>query len=674
MATGIISTGISALQAAQLGLLTTEHNIANAHTAGFSRQRTIQAANIAMLTGSGFVGQGTHVATIERMYDRFLTEQVNRTQTASSELDVYYAQISQIDNMLADANAGVSPALQDFFSGLQQVAANPSQLPARQALVSSAQALVARYQGLGDRISQMADGVNSQLTTTVATINSYSEQIASLNQNILLARSSINQPPNDLMDQRDQLVLELNKLVRVTTTTNSDGSFNVYVGNGQQLVTGSQVTRMTAEPSVADASRFAIGLRNASGTQELPESLITGGTLGGLLGFRSGSLDRVANDLGRNAASLALTFNAQNALGQDVLGNIAGDASFVGQFFNEPTPKVVASSANPAASPDVSVAYSVPAFAGNFYTDLTGSDYRLRYDGADLKLTRLSDNYTWTALGATDVSDMNAVLAADSAGPQGFVLNSAALVGATAAGASYLIQPTRDAARNISVNAAIATDPRRVAAAAPIRTQAGDRNTGAATISAGSVSPGYTTVSPSPANLPITLTYAAPVAPATQGTFSWNAAGGTLSGGPLNYTAGQTISIGGFNFTISGTPNDNDKFTVERNSGAVSDGRNALALGQLQTQNTMSGKTAGYQSAYAQMVSEAGNKTREIEVKSAAQGALLKQSSDARDSLSGVNLDEEAANLLRYQQAYQASAKMMQVGNTLFDTLLSIMS
>jgi len=678
MGTGLITSGISGIQVAQLGLATTEHNIVNANTPGFTRQRTVQASNIAMLTGSGFVGQGAHVSTVERMYDSFLSGQVNSAQTISSELDAYYAQITQIDNMLADPNAGVSPALQEFFTGIQKVSANPSQLPARQAMISSAQALVARYQGLEDRIRQMYEGVNSQLTTTVATINSYAQQIANLNETIVVARSSNNQPPNDLLDQRDQLILDLNKLIKVTTTTNTDGTFNVYVGNGQQLVTGVQVTTMTSQPSATDPERFAIGLRSIGGTQELPELLITGGSLGGLLSFRSGSLDRIANDLGRNAASLALTFNAQNALGQDLLGNIAGDISFVDKFFNEPTPKVVANNLNPPSSPTtVSVIYSTSSFNGNFYTNLTNSDYRLGFDGANLTLTRLTDNKQWstpTVAGSATTEALSAVMAAD---PQGFDLGAATFA-ATDIGASYLIQPTRNAARNISVNAAVAADPRLVAAAAPIRTQAVAANTGGATISAGTVVSKYTfpTVpAPSPDNLPITLTYHPPVLPATQGSYDWPTTGAVADGIVL-YTSGSTITIpgAGISFTISGSPNTGDQFTISRNTGAVSDGRNALTLGQLQIQNTMSGQKASYQSAYAQMVSDVGNKSREIAVKGQSQSALLKQSADARDSLSGVNLDEEAANLMRYQQAYQAAAKMMDIGNKMFDSVLSIMS
>jgi flagellar hook-associated protein 1 FlgK len=736
MGTGIINTGISGLQVAQLGLLTSGHNITNANTPGFNRQRTIQASNIAMLTGSGYIGQGAHVSTVERMYDSFLSAQVNRAQTTSSELDVYYTQIKQIDNMLADPNAGLSPALQDFFQGVQQVSANPSQLPARQAMISSAQALVARFQGLADRISQMYGDVNSQITTAVDSINSYSTQIASLNDAIVVAGSSISQPPNDLLDQRDQLVLELNKLIRVTTTTNTDGTYNVYIGNGQQLVTGKQVMTMTSLPSLADPSRFAVGLKTTGGTQELPESLITGGSLGGLLSFRSGSLDRVANDLGRNAASLALTFNAQNALGQDLLGQSFGNANFAANFFNVSPPTVIASTGNSIVSPatisaslvtpppidgtytlsNVAGTYSltrqsdgtvwsaaspaalqlvVPATEGldlngatlavgattqvvsaaangaNFYTKLTSSDYRLGYDGASYTMTRLSDNTQWSNASL-------ATLSSTIAGSEGFSFSVAA--GTVASGDSFIIQPTRAAAKNISVNATVAADARLIAAAMPIRTAAASANTGSGKISAGESLPGFGT----------------PAIPATGITFTYGSAGNTLTlanlpadanisvsvgststvyhGPTIPYTSGAKISVASVSFDISGNLNNGDVFTLGRNPGGVSDGRNALTLGELQTQNTMSGKTASYQSAYAQLVSDAGNKSREIEVKSQAQSALLKQSSDARDALSGVNLDEEAANLLRYQQAYQASAKTLDIGSKLFDVLLSIHS
>ena len=672
MGTGIISSGISGLQAAQLGLMTTEHNITNANTAGFSRQRTVQATNTAMLSGAGYIGQGTNVVTIERLYNSYLSAQVNRTQSSSSQLDTYYSQISQLDNMLADPTAGLSPAMTDFFAGIQQVSANPSQLPARQAMVSAAQSLVARFQSFGDQISQMYDGVNNQITSTVSSINSYAAQIADLNGSIIVASSATNQPPNDLLDQRDQLVLELNKLVNVTTTTNTNGSYNVYIGSGQQLVTGPQVTTLTSQPSNADPSRFTVGIKTTGGTQEFPESLITSGSLGGLLSFRSASLDRISNDLGRNAASLALTFNAQNALGQDLLGQTATDAAppstFQSDFFRIPLPTVIGN-ANNLAGATVSAALSVPTSTANF-TNLTNSDYRLERNGANYTMTRLSDNQQWTDASAANLS--NTVSASE-----GFSFTAT-----MSSGDSFIIEPTRAVAQNIAVNTIIAADPRLIAAAAPIRAQVATSNTGSAVMSAGSVATGYTTPAGS---LPATFTYANVVpatVPATQKMSATVAVSVTHNGvstayaigAPWSYVSGDTIAFNGISFQISGTPNSGDTFTIARNASAVSDGRNALSLGQLQTQNTMSGNAATYQSAYAQLVSDVGNKSREVQVKSEAQNTLLKQAELARDSVSGVNLDEEAANLMRYQQAYQASAKVLDLSNTLFDALLSIVS
>lgn len=674
MTTTILSSAISGMLAAQIGLQTTEHNITNQNTAGFNRQRIIQASNIAMLTGSGFIGQGTHVSTVERMYSSFLSNQVNTAQTASSELDAYYAQIAQIDNMLADSSAGLSPSLQDFFTGVQQVAANPSLLSARQAMLSSAQALAARYQGLESRLKEMYNGVNTQLQAQVSTINSYSAQIAELNQNIVIAQSSINQPANDLLDQRDQLVSELNKLVKVTTTTNSDGSFNVFFGTGQQLVVGTQAMTLKATPSSADPSRFSVGLSTGGATQELPESVLTGGSLGGLLKFRSESLDKTANDLGRNAASLALTFNAQNSLGQDLLGQAADATGFVSDFFTVPTPKVIANGSNPAGAPTVTASYiSPPPYDGNFYTDLTGSDYRLDSNGTSLTLTRLSDNVSWTG---ASVAALNAAVASSSQGSQGFSIAASSNFVAGSS-YSYVIRPTRDAAGEIAVNTKIAADVRLIAAAAgPVSSKTGTANAGTATISGVKVAAGYTAPT---TGTPVALTYnggnltgfpATVAVTVTANGVTTNFPAGT----PVTYTSGATVTFSGMSFVLSGTPKNGDTFQLASDTSGVSDNRNVLLLGKLQSQNTMSGKSASYQSAYAQLVSDVGNKTRQISVTGKAQQALLKQNQSSRESLSGVNLDEEAANLIRYQQAYQASAKALQIGTGLFDTLLGIMA
>lgn len=252
MSTGIYSIGISGVSAAQLGLLTTEHNVVNASTPGYTRQRTVQATNIAVNTGAGAIGQGVHVQTIQRMYDKYLTAQVNTAQTSLSQIEAYYTEIKQIDNLLADPSAGLTPALQDFFSGVQQVATNPSLLSARESMISSAQTLVSRFHSIESRLGELSSDVNGKIQDSVSSINSYATEIADLNQRIILAESAYGQPANDLLDQRDLLINELNKLVKVSTSTNSNGSFNVFIGTGQQLVVGNHAMSMTASASSAD--------------------------------------------------------------------------------------------------------------------------------------------------------------------------------------------------------------------------------------------------------------------------------------------------------------------------------------------------------------------------------------------------------------------------------------
>lgn len=670
MGTGIMSIGVTGMQAAQLGLLTTQHNIANASTAGYSRQRTVQATNNPVLTGSGAVGQGVHVTTISRMYSSVLNSQVVQSQASVSELDTYYSQISQIDNLLSDTSSGVSAAIQSFFSGVQEVASDPSSLDARQAMVSSAQALASRFNTMSSTLSDMYDGVNAQISSNVDAINSYSQQIASLNERIIVAQSSTNQPANDLLDQRDELVNQLNKLIAVKTSTQSNGSYTVSFGTGQPLVVGTTVTTLTATASNADPERIVVGIKNSNTTQELPEFLITGGALGGLIKFRNESLEPAMNKLGLVAASLAQTYNAQNALGQDLLGNNADVNSTEFQsnlFVIEPdsvtgelttTPKVI-SNANNSTSATLTASFSAVTLDStntNYYSKLTGSDYRLDFDGTNYSLTRLTDGRQWT-----DTSASN--LAATVSATEGITFDDG---GTMSSGDSFLIQPTRDIAKNLTVNTAIANDPRLIAAAAPIMISSGTANMGSASITSGTVSAGYAVPAAD-----ITLTCD------TSGTppvFYVSGLAGTTS---FTYSAGSTVTLSnGISFAITGAPDDGDTFVISANTGGVADGRNAVLLGKLQTQNTVSGDTsngtATYASSYAQLVSVVGSKTNQVEVTLTAQQSLLEQATNSRDALSGVNLDEEAANLLSYQQAYQASAKMLQIAAELFDTLLSI--
>jgi flagellar hook-associated protein 1 FlgK len=505
-------------------------------------------------------------------------------------------------------------------------------------MISGAQALVARFRGIDQRLAEIRDGVNSQVQSSVGAINAYAEQIAQINQRIVLVQAgSVNQPPNDLLDQRDQLIADLNKQIRVTTTTQSDGSLNVFIGNGQAVVIGHQAYALQTVAALDDAQRLDVALTGSGGAPlRLPDTLLSGGTLGGLLAFRRESLDGAQNSLGRIAVTLSQTFNAQHRLGQDLSGALGGD------FFKAPAPPaVVASSANAGTATISATVTDVAA--------LQASDYRLAYSGGNFTLTRLSDNsvvFNGASLPPT-VDGM-----------------SIAVAGGVAANDSFLIRPVRAGAQNIAV---VLNDARSIAAAAPLRTVASNANSGTATISAGAVT--TTAGLPLPAPGSISLRFDA----ASSQFLVSGAQTGTLAYNPATQSAGTsfTLAAGGFAFAISGVPVDGDRFVIEPNTGGVSDNRNALALGQLQARNLVGG-AASYQSAYSQAVSQVGNKARQVQVTLTAQDNMVKQAQDAQQSLSGVNLDEEAANLMRYQQAYQAASKVIELSGKLFDEILAI--
>jgi flagellar hook-associated protein 1 FlgK len=634
MGTGsIFNIGVSGLNAAQASLAVTSHNIANASTDGFHRQTALQGTENPQGTGVGFFGRGVDVETVRRAYSQFLDNAVLTAQTQGSYLDTYNSQISQIDNLLADPSAGLSPALQSFFSSVQDVASNPSSVPSRQAMITQGQVLSARFQALDTQLTQMRTGVNQQLTDTVTQINAKAQSIAQLNEQISMVQSNANQPPNDLLDKRDQLVADLNQLVRTSVVKQSDGSYSVFIGNGQTLVLGNQAYSLSAAPSAADQKDYSISYIANGATVPISTSTLQGGSLGALLDFRSQSLDTAQNNLGRVAIVLAQTFNDQHELGQDLNGNL-GQA-----FFNVPAGQVVTNANNTGTAVINATDSSVGA--------LTGSDYRLSFNAGTWTLTRLSDNTTSTFATFPQTVD-------------GVTLSLAS--GAAANGDSYLIQPTRTGARDISV--AIA-DTSLVAAAAPVRASAAAANTGDGKISAGSVN------SPPPPNAnlqnAVTITFTSATTFNVTGTGTGNPTG-------VAYTSNGNITYDGWTVQITGTPAAGDVFTIGPNTAGVADNRNALLLAGLQTVNTVANGTANYQSAYSLIVSSIGNRANDIKVQSTAQTALVQQTTAAQQSLSGVNLDEEAANLIRFQQAYQANGKVIQIASTLFATILGINS
>ncbi len=648
MASNVLNVGQSALLAAQIGISTTGHNIANAKTPGYTRQIVIQSAAQAQNFGAGFLGQGTLVSGIQRQYSELLTTQVFNGQSSTGELSTYASQMSQIDNLLADTEAGLSPTLQSFFESVQAAAANPGDTPTRQTLLSNAQSLASRFRSLGDRLDEISQNVNSQLSSSVGLVNSYAKQISQLNSAIENAQVADGNAPNDLLDQRDQLISELSKQIKVNVVNQDGVRVNVFIGNGLPLVVGKQTYALSAINSPTDPTRLELAIAtNSGGTAILGSSSISGGTIGGLVQFREQSLDSIRSQLGMVAVGLAETFNAQHAQALDSSGAPGGT------FFTAGAPLSTASTNNTG---NAVVATQISNVAA-----LTGSNYKLQYDGTNYTVTRLSDN---TSQNFTSLPQTVDGLSIGISG------------GTIAANDEYLIKPTTQGASQFAL---AITNVSKIALGAPALSSAANAsNTGAATITAPTVSSTY---SASPLGSAFTLAYNSAGAgtltgfPATLPVTVTNGSSVTnyAAGAPVTYVAGATYTVGGVSFTVTGAPNNGDQFTVTpTTSNGKGDNRNALLLAALQSKSTMLSGTASYEGVFGQLVSSVGNKTNELLVTSKAEASTLEYSIAQQQSESGVNLDEEAANLLRYQQAYQAAGKLMQIAKEMFDTLISL--
>lgn len=650
----LLAIGKTGLYAAQAGLSTAGHNITNANVAGYSRQVVVQATAAALNTGVGFMGTGTQIAQIKRYSDEFLNTQVRNAQASTSGLESYFSQIKQIDNLLADTTSGLTPALQGFFKGVQDMAANRASVPSRQAMLSSAQSLATRLNSLDARLGEIREGVNSEIASSVTAINTYAKQIAKLNEQISGYASSPQRPPNDLLDQRDQLVLELNKYVKATVLPGDNSSLTVSIGNGQPLVVGQEAFQLATMQSPTDLSRLEVGYQVGNKVAVLPDGALPGGKLGGALEFRSTTLDKAQSQLGKIAVGLAFEFNRQHELGLDQNGQPGQ------KFFNE-APAYVGKSINssPLSTSELTARVVDPA-------RLTDNDYEVKFSEGRYHVVSLPDR---KPVGSVE-PDANGDATFEVGGVEMTFSNEAR------EGDTFLVRPTINGAADFKV---LANDVSQIAAAAPILGGEAATNTGTGKIGETRVEREFLDTPPA---LPVTLTFNKGANgdpdtitgfPAGEVVYRVDDKGNkTPIVGDVVFENGATYSFGGITLTMTGAPNGGDRFTISDNSNGVGDTRNIAALGELQTKNIFNGGTATVQSSYAQLVSEVGNKTREVQINAAAGNALLAQAQGAQADVAGVNLDEEATNLIKYQQAYQAASKVMQIAGTIFDSLLSI--
>ncbi|MEM8816849.1 MAG: flagellar hook-associated protein FlgK [Pseudomonadota bacterium] len=621
----ILNTSLTGMRAFQRALEVTSHNIANANTPGYSRQVAEFTTREGQGSGNGFVGTGTQITTIKRIYDAILGEQLQGSTTGLARFQTLAGLSGRVDSLLADPNTGLNDGLQSFFNAVQDLANDPASVPTRQALLGEAEGLAGRFRALDARLGDVDAEVNDRIRLAVDDINRLAEAIADVNDKITLT-AGIGQPPNDLLDERDRLVLALSEQVSVSTVLQDDGAMNVFIGSGQSLVVGANARTLGTAGGEFDPTRTVVNYVGSAGTTPLDTSL-TGGNLGGLLDFRANLLDPARQSLGQTALAFASSFNEQHMSGMDLRGNLGAE------FFSVSDPLSLYSASNTGTGlADVAVS-DMSAF--------TGADYTLSFDGAAYSLTRSDTGQAVPLTGSGTPADP---FVADGL--------SIEVSGAPAAGDRVMIRSGSGLAGSIQT---VIADPQDVAMAAPTRSSVSLANTGNASITPARV------IDSSDPNLldPAVIEFTGPA------TYSINGAGA------FAYAEGSPIVVNGSEVAISGVPGVGDQFTVEANFGAGGDNSNGLILAGIQGIGILEGGSISINENYGRLVSGVGSATRQAQSNAAAQGVLVTNAQDEVLATSAVNLDEEAAKLVRFQQAYQAVAQVVSVASTLFDSLLN---
>ena len=620
----ILGNGTSALLAFQRALATSSHNIANASVDGYTRQRVELSNRPGDGLRNNYVGAGVQIASITRLSDTLVTNRLLDSQGEIGRLELVNGFALRIDQLFTDATTGLAQPFSAFFDAAQGVAAEPASQAARTELLGRAEALVARFDQLQGGLDQIDREINARLVGGAEEVNRLASEIARLNVEI-----SRNGPANaspDLLDQRDRLVAQVATLTGVTTLPQEDGSLNVFTTGGQPIVVGATASRFVTVQDDFRNDRVVLALETNTGTVRLGAGSIAG-QLGGALSSRAELVDTGRAELGRIAATLAEIVNGQSAAGLDLNGNVGTD------FFALAAPQPLANRNNTGTA---TLAVDIADVGA-----LDGVPLEFRFDGAN-----------WTARRAD--TGANVPLAGLGTPASPFVVNGIEVVvaGAAAANDRFLIEPTSNAARDIAL---AINDPNRIAAASRIRPSADLSNLGQGRVVSLDVldaaNPALTT--------PATIQFLTPT------TFS-------LNGGPAQaYTPGGNIDANGWRLVLDGVPRAGDTFRVGANVSNSSDNTNMRAWAQLDDARVLGGGANSLNDAIVAQTTRIGSAARETSFSLESQNAIDQALVQQRESLSGVNLDEEAADLLRFQQAYQAAAQVISIADTIFQTFLA---
>ncbi|OWV30340.1 flagellar hook-associated protein FlgK [Halomonas campaniensis] len=630
----MFSIGLSGLNAAQNALNTVSNNVSNINTPGYNREIT--------QLGQGGIGGGVRVNDIERQFNTYVADQLNSAKTQSSALSTYYSQVTQIDNLLADREAGLAPLMQNFFSSLEDLAASPSDPAARQGVLGTANTLSSQFRSFDGYLQDMQGNINGQIKDEITQINNTTEQIAGLNKEIALARARSGEAPNSLLNQRDQLVSELNERMDLRLNIQDGKSYSLSLPNGQPLVTGTDSFQLEAMQADYDPQRTVVGYRDGGGNVvQLDESTIKGGALGGLMTFRSETLDKTQNQIGQLSVSLATAFNEQHKLGVDLNGDQGED------FFAVRAPQTYADKSN--SLPAVTITSA--EFDPDQVDALRATDYTVRFEAGEPVVTR-KDN------GQVVDFDQDAW---DDDGELNFGGVSIQFSGVPQDGDSFEIQPVRRAANGMETNIA---DVDKIAAASFADFE-GNLDIGKVSIANGAFADVDEEYS-------ITVDQDGSVSGVEPAAATMTVNGNPFDPATQTLEAKDRIQIGDITFTLNELPEaDGTSVSITLSDANAGDNRNALAMQELQAKSIVGGR-ATLTGAYASMVSDVGNRTNITEVNLDARQGLTDQLRAVQQSESGVSIDEEMANLMRYQQYYMANAKVIDTAGSLMDTILNL--
>lgn len=620
----ILGNGTSALLAFQRALNTTSHNIANATVEGYTRQRVELVNRPGEGPRSVYVGAGVRVDSITRLSDSLVTNRLLDSRGEVGRLQVADNFSNRIDQLFTDSTTGLARPWSAFFDAAQGVAAEPASQAARTELLGRAEALISRFDLLQQGLEQIDNEIDARLAGGAEEVNRLTTEIARLN--IEVSRAGLGNASPDLLDQRDRLINQVAELTGVSTVPQEDGSLNVFTAGGQPLVVGGAASRFTTVRDDYRPDRNILALQSTTGTVRLGPGSV-GGQLGGALSARADLVDANRAELGRIATALTDSVNRTSASGLDLNGNVGGN--FFALLAPAPLPNQ-----NNTGTGNLAVTVSD-------ISQLNGAPLEFRFDGANWTARRAEDGVPVTLTGLGTVASP-------------FVVNGISVVvsGAPAANDRFLIEPTSNAARDLSL---ATNDPNRIAAASRIRPSADLTNLGAGRVVSLDV------INPNDPNLaaPATLQFLTP------STYS-------LNGGPATaYTPGAAINANGWRLVLDGVPRTGDVFRVGANVANSSDNTNMRAWANLDDSRILGGGANSMNDTLGSLTTRIGSAARETTFSLTSQKAIDESLVQQRESLSGVNLDEEAADLLRFQQAYQAAAQVISISNDVFQTFLA---